>query len=627
MDKKKECAFGLWPSVVTAADSGQKTRLEDVQFNAADGTVLWLEGRSGTGVLVRQSPGDARRDLTGPILSVRGGIGYGGGEFTTHGGDIYFAEKSGLLYRQNLEVGQPRAITPAYGAFADPQVSPDGQWVLSVFSDGQTDLLSLIESNGNEWPVQLVKGADFYTSPRWHPAGKFIAWIEWNHPNMPWDGSQLMLGRLEGNPPHLVDSHSVAGDIDQSVYQPQFSSDGRYLSYIVSTEEWEDLVLLELQTGDTRILVEGDGFHLSEPGWVQGMRSYGWTGDNHEILYIRNHGGFASLWRVDIESGETSQINTSPFTWLSQLSVSSHTSETVFLASAPGIPPRVVKWDESGLHTVAYSDTERLPEGYYSEPRLLQWTVDDGSLVYGTYYPPANPDYTSDGLPPAILYIHGGPTSIQPVTYSAERVFFTSRGYAWLDVNYRGSSGFGRTYLQSLRNRWGETDVQDAAGAAKALAEQGLADPNKLIIRGGSAGGYTVLNALIHHPGVFKAGVCLYGVSNLFTLAQDTHKFELHYTDSMVGPLPQAAGKYHDWSPVFHADKIQDALAIFQGSIDKVVPPSQSEEIVNAVRGRGIPLIYKVFEGEGHGFRKAESLSDYYRDVERFLQQFVLFAP
>jgi dipeptidyl aminopeptidase/acylaminoacyl peptidase len=169
--------------------------------------------------------------------------------------------------------------------------------------------------------------------------------------------------------------------------------------------------------------------------------------------------------------------------------------------------------------------------------------------------------------------------------------------------------------------------VQDAAGAAKALAEQGLADPNKLIIRGGSAGGYTVLNALIHHPGVFKAGVCLYGVSNLFTLAQDTHKFELHYTDSMVGPLPQAAGKYHDWSPVFHADKIQDALAIFQGSIDKVVPPSQSEEIVNAVRGRGIPLIYKVFEGEGHGFRKAESLSDYYRDVERFLQQFVLFAP
>jgi dipeptidyl aminopeptidase/acylaminoacyl peptidase len=626
MENKKERAFGLWPSAVTAADASQKTRFEDVQFNMSDDTIVWVEGRSGTGVLVQQKSGEARRDLTGSGLSVRGGIGYGGGEFSTHDGDVFFAEKSGQLYRMNLETGHPKAITPGYGAFADPQVSPDGQWVLSVFSDGQTDLLSLVESNGNEWPAQLVRGADFYMSPRWHPAGKFIAWVEWNHPNMPWDGSQLMLGRLEGNPPQMVDSHSVAGDVDQSVYQPQFSSDGRYLSYIVSNQEWEDLVLLELQTGETRVLVEGDGFHLSEPGWVQGIRFYGWTNDNREILYIRNHGGLASLWRVDIESGETLQIEITPYTWISQLSVSNHSQEAVFLGSAPGIPSRVVRWDEAGLHTVAYSDTERLPAEYYSEAQPLQWTVDDGSLVYGTYYPPANPDFTSEGLPPAILYIHGGPTSIQPVAFSAERVFFTSRGYAWLDVNYRGSSGYGRTYLQSLRHRWGETDVEDAAGAAKALIDNGLANPKKLVIRGGSAGGYTVLNALIHHPGVFKAGLCLYGVSNLFTLVQDTHKFELHYNDSMVGPLPEAAEKYHAWSPVFHAAKIQDALAIFQGSIDRVVPPSQSEEIVNAVRGRGIPLIYKVYEGEGHGFRKAETLSDYYHEVERFLQQFVLFA-
>ncbi len=627
MEIKKERAFGLWPSVVTAADAGQKTRLEDVQFNTADGSILWVEGRSGTGVLVRQSPGDARRDLTGPILSVRGGIGYGGGEFTTHGGDVFFAEKSGLLYRMPIENGHPVAITPAYGAFADPQVSPDGQWILSVFSDGQTDLLSLIDSQGSEWPIQLVKGSDFYMSPRWHPARKFIAWVEWNHPNMPWDGSKLMLGRLEGSPPHLVDWHSVAGDMDQSVYQPEFSSDGRYLSYIVSNGEWEDLVLLELQTGDTRVLVEGDGFHLCEPAWVQGIRSYGWSYDNHEILYIRNHGGIASLWQVNIENGETSVIDTTPYTWLTQISVSRQTKEAVLLASAPGIPSRVVKWNGESLHTIAYSDMERLPEGYYSSQRPLEWTVEDGSKVFGTYYPPANPDYTSEGLPPAILYIHGGPTSIQPVTFSAERLFFTSRGYAWLDVNYRGSSGYGRAYLQSLRHRWGETDVEDAAAAAKALVDNGLADPKKLIIRGGSAGGYTVLNALIHHPGVFKAGLCLYGVSNLFTLVQDTHKFELHYNDSMVGALPEAAEKYHAWSPVFHAAKIQDALAVFQGSVDRVVPPAQSEEIVNAVRGRGIPLIYKVYEGEGHGFRKAETLTDYYHEVERFLQQFVLFAP
>ena len=204
--------------------------------------------------------------------------------------------------------------------------------------------------------------------------------------------------------------------------------------------------------------------------------------------------------------------------------------------------------------------------------------------MYGTYYAPTNPEYTSDGLPPAIVYIHGGPTSEQPVTYSAERTYFTTRGYAWLEVNYRGSSGQGRTYLQALRSNWGLADREDAAGGANALISQGLADPHRLIIRGGSAGGYTVLNTLIHYPGLFKAGICLYGVSNLFSLAQDTHKFEAHYNDSLVGPLPEAAEKYHAWSPIFHASQINDALAIFQGSIDKVVPPSQSEEIVNALR-------------------------------------------
>ncbi len=192
---------------------------------------------------------------------------------------------------------------------------------------------------------QLVKGADFYMSPRWHPGGKFVAWIEWNHPNMPWDGTHLMLGRLEGTPPHLIDSHSVAGDIDQTVSQPQFSSDGRFLSYIVSNGEWEDLVMLEVQTGQSHILVKGEGFHLSQPGWVQGMRFYGWTFDNKEILYIRNQGGFASLWRVDIESADTTQIETEPYTWLTQLSVSGTDKSVVFLASAPGIPSRVVHWD------------------------------------------------------------------------------------------------------------------------------------------------------------------------------------------------------------------------------------------------------------------------------------------
>jgi len=212
------------------------------------------------------------------------------------------------------------------------------------------------------------------------------------------------------------------------------------------------------------------------------------------------------------------------------------------------------------------------------------------------------------------------------VTYSAESAYFTSRGYGYLVVNYRGSSGYGRTYRNALRHRWGEVDVEDAAGGAQALAELGLADPAKLVIEGGSAGGYTVLNALIRYPGRFKAGVCEYGVSNLFTLAMDTHKFELHYLDSMVGLLQKAADRYHAWSPIFHAGAIRDQLAVFQGKDDKVVPPAQSEEIVAALRQGGVPYIYKLYDGEGHGFRKRETIIDYLQETERFLQQYVLFS-
>jgi len=274
----------------------------------------------------------------------------------------------------------------------------------------------------------------------------------------------------------------------------------------------------------------------------------------------------------------------------------------------------------------ARSGSESLAPEFLPAPLPLTWKAPGGSPVYGLYTPPANPDFTGGGLPPAILHIHGGPTSQTPITYSAVASYFTSRGYAYLEVNYRGSTGYGRGYRNALRLRWGEVDVEDAVGGAQALADQGLADPGKIVIMGGSAGGYTVLNALVRYPGRFKAGVCEYGVSNLFTLAMDTHKFEQRYLDSMVGPLPEAAARYHEWSPIFHADAIRDPLAVFQGKDDKVVPPVQSEEIVAALRQGGVPHIYKLYDGEGHGFRKRETIIDFLQETERFLQQHVLFA-
>jgi dipeptidyl aminopeptidase/acylaminoacyl peptidase len=246
--------------------------------------------------------------------------------------------------------------------------------------------------------------------------------------------------------------------------------------------------------------------------------------------------------------------------------------------------------------------------------------------VYGIYSPPTSSRFEGTGLPPVIVYIHGGPTSSVLIGYDPETAFFTNRGYGYLSVNYRGSTGYGRAYREALRGRWGELDTIDAAGAAHALIDQKLGDPGKLVIKGGSAGGYAVLNTLINYPGLYKAGLCSYGVANLFTLAMDTHKFEERYTDSLVGPLPDAAEKYRAWSPVFHAEKIKDPVAIFQGELDKVVPPSQSEEIVKVLRAKGVPHEYHLYPGEGHGFRMAETRRAYYQAIERFLQQYVIYG-
>jgi dipeptidyl aminopeptidase/acylaminoacyl peptidase len=614
-------------------------RLENPQFDRDGGTLLWLEGRSDRGVLVAQKGSEARLDLT-EEQSVRGTVGYGGGEYIAGRGLVVFAERSGRLYARPLGPGQPYPITPPFGFAASPALSPDGRWVCYVFSDGKVDLLALVDAQGLKWPYQLARDADFYMQPAWHPSGAQLAWVEWDHPNMPWDGTRLMLAPLAGDPPRLGEPTLVAGGPDTAVCQPQFSPDGKWLSYIVGSGEWEDLELLDLQSGQRRTLVHGDGFHLCDPAWIQGLRWHGWSPDGQRIYYLRNAAGLASLWAVEIESASSTQIDTAPYTWLSGLSVSPASDEVAFWAAAPAIPGRIVRWEAvethpdqnigagnlASLQVVARSSGESLSPDYLPAPRPITWQAPDGSPVYGLYFPPANPDFTASGLPPAILHIHGGPTSQTPVTYSPESAYFTSRGYAYLVVNYRGSSGYGRTYRNALRQRWGEVDVEDAAGGAQALAELGLADPGRLVIEGGSAGGYTVLNALIRYPGRFKAGVCEYGVSNLFTLAMDTHKFELRYLDSMVGPLPEAAARYHAWSPVYHAGQIRDPLAVFQGKEDKVVPPAQSEEIVAALRQNGVPHIYKLYDGEGHGFRKRETIIDYLQETERFLQQHVLFS-
>lgn len=617
--------YGMWSSPISAKMLSQRLRLSEVIWGGEDGrTLFWVEGRSGQGVLVSRTGDDAPRDLTAEH-SVRGGVGYGGGELAAAGEWVIFADRGGRLYRRPAGKGLPRPLTPPFGAAASPAISPDGRWVAYVYSDGNVDLLALVDSEGERWPVKLAQGADFYMQPVWHPDRTALAWVEWDHPNMPWNATRICLGKFSPATLSLSEWVTVAAEPGRAAVQPRFSPDGTWLSYLAGSGEWEDLVLLDLRDGEKKVLVHGDGFHLALPAWVQGIRDYDWSPDGESIYYFRHAGGQTTLWEVDVNSGESRQIDTGRYTWLSQISVSPH-GELAMLASSPQIPDRVVRWDGEEWYTVARSEGEWIDEEYLSYPKPVTWTSTDGQPVHGLYYPPANPNFGADGPPPALFHVHGGPTSSAWMRYNPEAAYYTSRGYAWVEVNYRGSSGYGCSYQQALNERWGELDVEDTVSGVRGLAEQGLVDPNKAIIIGGSAGGYTVLNALARHPGTFKAGVCLYGVSNLFTLAMDTHKFEERYTDQLVGPLPEAAGRYHDWSPVFHASQIRDPLIIFQGADDQVVPPSQSEEIVAALKASGVPHEYHVYPGEGHGFRRSETLLDYYQKIERFLLQYVLFA-
>jgi len=615
--------YGLWPSPIQAGMLTGRSPLVDVQWTPDGGALVWLESRGGVGQLFYQPLGEApRRLLTGH--NARGGVGYGGGDFGLSRTGVFFSEKSGALYRRELTHGQPQPITPAHGGLASPLVSSDGRWLVYVHSDGKQDVLALVDSEGTGWPIKLVSGADFYMQPVWSPSGDALAWVEWDHPNMPWDATRVKFGKLTGSPPQLESVQLIAGGQEETVAQPQFSPDGRLLSYIISRGEWEALEVLDLESGKRSTRLAGE-FNLSLPAWVQGRRSYGWSPSGSRIFVIRNARGKSELCAVEAD-GACQIIPTEPFTWLEQLSVSPVSDELALLAASPKIAPQVVRWDGQRWRIVAYSDTSQILPEDMPDPQTVEWQSLDGQTAYGFFSLPNNSVSSGEGAPPLIVHVHGGPTSSADLDFPEEAHYFTSRGYAWLEVNHRGSNGFGRSYRDALLGQWGKLDMEDSVTGAQAMAARGLVDGSRMTIMGGSAGGFTVLNSLAQFPGVFKAGIALYPVSNLFTLGLETHKFEQHYDERLVGQLPQAADTYRERSPLFQADKIRDALAIFHGDADTAVPLNQSQSIVERLRANHVPHLFQVYAGEGHGFRQPENLKDMFTRIEQFLLEHVLFS-
>jgi dipeptidyl aminopeptidase/acylaminoacyl peptidase len=620
---------GLWDSPITPLSLGRGLTFSDVQWDQS-GALVWREGRSDMSVLVVQPPdGQAPRDLNSEY-GVRAKVGYGGGDFTVSRGQVYFAEaESGRIYRQPLAAGTAQPLTLAFGSAAAPALSPDGYWLLYVHTYEGQDALALVDAEGKHWPTRLVSGEDFYMQPCWHPDSRRIAWVAWNHPNMPWDGTWLRMGKLalgENGLPTLYEMTTVAGDEHTAIFQPQFSSDGRWLAYVSDRSGWWQLYLYDLEAGKHRLLTQAPAEH-GEPAWVQGVRTYTFSPDGKRLFFVRNQMGMNSLWQLELESGAEQPIPLPGYTALFQPAVSPDGTRLALIASAGNVPLRVITCDLSGMvHIWRRSMAEELPPTAYVLPQHISWQGMDGGVTHGLFYPPQNEAFEVTHLPPLVVMVHGGPTSQRVASFNGGVQFFTSRGYAVLDVNYRGSTGYGREYRDKLRGNWGVYDVQDSVSGARALVDKKLVDGARLVIMGGSAGGFTVLQALEDYPAFFRAGVCLYGISNQFTAATDTHKFEARYSDSLLGPLPQAAEIYRKRSPIFFVEKIRDPLILFQGEIDNVVPRAQSDEMVELLQRRGVPHEYHLYPGEGHGFRKTENIAAMYQAIDKFLRQHVIFA-
>ena len=644
--------YGAWASPLTAARvTAGALRFGEIALDGQD--VYWTEGRASEGgryVVVRRTPDGRMLDVTPAGFNARSRVHeYGGAVMAVHDGDVYFTNFGDQRVYRQPGGGTPVPLTPEGYFHADLRMDAARRRLLAVREDhrkGDAEppaAIVAIPLAGGSPGVVLVSGADFYSDPIVSPDGTTLAWLQWNHPNMPWDGTELWTAPFQPDGT-LGPRTQVAGGVDESIFQPEWSPDG-VLYFVSDRTGWWNLYRVR-RAGAAAPAVAGvpvtiEPLHPMEaefgkPQWTFSMVTYAFAGPRRiAATYVQE-----GRWKLAF-------IETDPIRW-EPIAASLDVIEALraderalyFVGGSPTSPPAIVRMTLAAMEPEVFrrSVSEPIDPSWISTPEVLTFTsphlpapagtsgtsrtshppAPDSTrphppapvrTVHAFHYAPRNPDFQApDGTaPPLLVLTHGGPTGATEAVLDAEIQFWTSRGFAVLDVNYSGSTGYGRAYRDRLKGQWGIVDVEDAVAGAQALVAAGKADASRLAIRGGSAGGYTTLAALTFHQ-TFKAGASYYGISDIEVLARDTHKFESRYLDSLIGPYPAAKDRYVARSPIHFTDRLSAALILFQGLDDKVVPPNQSEMMAAAVRKKGLPVAYLAYEGEQHGFRKAENI-------------------
>jgi dipeptidyl aminopeptidase/acylaminoacyl peptidase len=605
----KRAPYGSWASPISAAQLAEASvALSDLRV--CGGKPYWTESRpaeAGRYVIVTPNGKGGIRELTPPSFGSRTRVNeYGGASYVVTDDALYFANWADQRLHVQRGNSRPEPLTPPGYRYADGVMHPSGKLLFFVREDhtaggeAKTEIVAMPPTGGAG--TVLFGGMNFVAAPRVSPDGRQLAWIAWNHPDMPWDTTTLCVGDLNGAA--LSNVRAIAGGHNESVLEPSWDADGS-LYFISDRTDWWNLYRSD---GSRTTPVTSLKVEFAVPTWVLGHSNYALTGDGRAVARFGIDAA-DKLGVVDLRSGKVTELNL-PYVSYSNVRLLSG-SEALAIAATPYQDEAVVRIDlRTGEHALLRTDLEppRARELIcVAEP--ISFPTAGGATAHAFFYPPRNPAFEgmADEKPPLLVKVHGGPTSLSKPALDIRLQYWTSRGFAVVDVNHRGSAGFGRRYREMLNGQWGVVDVEDMVAAVTYLASTGRIDPNRTAIRGGSAGGYTTLSALAFTK-AFKAGANYYGVSDLKSLAQDTHKFESRYLDRLVAPFAGNEALYKARSPLYHLEGFSEPLITFQGSEDKVVPPEQSRQIVAALRAKGVPVEYHEFEGEQHGFRKADNI-------------------